>query len=218
MGSFDPIKINQTVELELPNDTLKQYRSKVYGLSDDRIIVAVPVKGGSRVAMGQGSKVKLIYTDSTAVYVFFTTVLSQDNDNAEMVILGKPDNIKKIQRRNFVRLDIQLKLLFCRLDNSFESKSSSFEAVSVDISGGGMMFMCDEVLSFGDILDAQIFFGQNEKIRSVGRVVRVMENLPQTKMKYSVGFEFTMIEELERDKIIKFIFNRQRELRRKGLL
>lgn len=218
MGSFDPIKINQPIELELPNDALKQYRSRAKSLSEERMVVIVPVKGSSRVAMDHGQKVKVIYTDSSAVYVFFTTVVSLDNDDAETVTLGKPYDMRKIQRRNFVRLDTRVKVLFCRLDNRFERKGSPGEGVSVDISGGGMMFMCDEVLSSGDVLDAEVFLGQSEKVRAIGRVVRFTENPPKTKMKYSVGFEFTVIEESERDKIIRFIFNQQRELRRKGLL
>ncbi len=218
MGSFDPIKINQPIELELPGDALTQYRSKVQSLSEDRMVVAVPVKGASRVALEHGQKVKVIYTDSTAVYVFFTTVVSQASENAETITLGRPYDIRKIQRRNFVRLDTRLKVLLCNLDNSFERKGTPFEALSVDISGGGVMFMCDEVLSPGDILDADIFLSQSERVRAIGRVVRFTENPPKTKLKYSVGFEFTVIEESERDKIIRFIFNQQRELRRKGLL
>ncbi len=218
MGAFEPLKENQPVEIELPGSELSIYRSRVEHVGDDRLVVASPMKGGAIIPVRPGTVVKVIYTDNVAVYTFSAEVLSQNLSNPSILLLNKPIDSKRIQRRNFVRLDTRLTVNLTRLDDKFIPSGETFSATTVDISGGGMMFEGNTLLQMGDVLEAVICLNEHETVRAIGRIVRIMENPPKSRNRYSVGFEFIIIEETERDKIIRFIFNRQRELRRKGLL
>ncbi len=218
MGAFDPLKVNQPLEIELPNDGKNCYRSRVEALTVDRITVASPLKASSIVPISPGTIVKLTYTDNVAIYTFTTEVISQNSKDPPTVTLGPPSDVKRIQRRNFVRLDERLAVTLHKLDDNYAPSGEIFAGMTVDLSGGGTMFGSNTILQMGDTLEAIVYLGENESIRAVGRVVRFVENPAKAKDKYSVGMEFTVIEETERDKIIRFIFNRQRELRRKGLL
>ncbi|PKM80861.1 MAG: hypothetical protein CVU89_12015 [Firmicutes bacterium HGW-Firmicutes-14] len=218
MGSFDPLKVNQPIELELPGDELHRYRSKVEELTGDRVVVMSPMKGGCVITLKPGTQIKIIYRDNIAVYTYLSRVITQNNDHVSTVTLAQPTEIRRIQRRNFVRLDTRLKVKLVKLDAKFNPKSEEFSATTVDISGGGLMFNCSVRLEPGEVLQASLCLNPNETVRAIGRVVRSLENPPGVRETYSVGFEFTVIDEIERDKIIRFIFNQQRELRRKGLL
>jgi len=217
MGSFDPLKENQPVEIELPGDE-HRYRSRVEGLLGEKLMVASPLKSGAVIPLAPGSDLKVIYTDNVAVYTYVTRVISQNKRGVSITTLETPSEIHRIQRRNFVRLDTKLKVLLKKLDDKFIPAGEAIPATTIDISGGGLMFTCNTVLQMGEILEAELILSQQENVRSLGRVVRFADNPSGARDKYSVGFEYTLIEESERDKIIRFIFMQQRELRRKGLL
>lgn len=218
MGVFDPLKVNQPVEVELPEYDKNCYRSRVEGIHGHTITLAAPLKGGQIVSLSPGTAVKVIYTDQMAIYTFISNVISQDSLTPPTVTLGEPYDKKRIQRRNFVRLEANLTVVFSKVDENLELVGEVSWGNTVDISGGGVMFVCSTVLKCDDLIQATVHFSDNDSVRALGKVVRFVENPSSTKFKYSVGLEFTIIEELERDKIIKFIFNRQRELRKKGLL
>lgn len=88
---------------------------------------------------------------------------------------------------------------------------------TTDLSGGGLMFRCNTVMKLGEQIEITVFLGE-ETVKAVGKVVRFVQMPAHTKYKYSVGLEFTEINEKERDKIIKYIFKKQLEFRKKGLL
>lgn len=218
MGLFDPLRVNQPVELELPEYDKDCYRSRVEGIFGNKITLAAPLKGGQVVSLSPGTAVKVIYKDEMAIYTFISHVISQECLNPPTVTLGEPYDKQRIQRRNFVRLDANLTIVFSKVDENLEPVGEVCWGNTVDISGGGVMFACSAVLKCGDVLYTTVHFSDNDSVKALGKVVRFVENPSTAKFKYSVGLEFTIIEELERDKIIKFIFNRQRELRKKGLL
>jgi c-di-GMP-binding flagellar brake protein YcgR len=218
MGLFDPIRVNRPVDIELPGKELERYSSNVVAISENNLVITLPVKNKDHILLKSGIIIKVIFSDNIAIYTFTAEVVSQNSTTPVTVNLGKPIETRRIQRRNFVRLDTRLKVTLEKLDEKCNSTNNSFSATTVDISGGGMMFSCSEKLELGDFLESMIFFDADEKVSAIGRVVRVISNQPQAREKYSVGFEFAVIDEAERDKIIKYIFTSQRELLRKGLI
>jgi len=176
------------------------------------------MKGSVIVPLLPGDTIKIIYTDNMAVYTFVSRVIQQNSEDMGTVVLGAPLEVKRIQRRNFVRLDCRLKVVLQKLNDKLAPDGEAFTAGTVDVSGGGMMFECDVLLNAGDVLQATLHLNDKDTVRGIGRVIRFARNSSKNRYGFSAGFEFTLIEETERDKIIRFIFNQQRDLRRKGLL
>lgn len=218
MGLYDPLKVNQPVEIELPEISKASYRSRVEGILINKITLAAPLKQGQIVSLSPGTPVKVIYSDQMAIYSFVSQVISLNRQTPPTVTLGEPYDFQRTQRRNFVRLDAILSITITQVDEDYKPVGETFSGTTVDLSGGGAMFVCNTKLKFGDSLDTMIYLSDNDSVKAVSKVTRFVENLPNAKQKYSVGLEFTVIEESERDKIIKFIFNKQREMRKKGLL
>lgn len=218
MAVFDPLRINHPIEIEIPIDQVNHYRSRVKEILGDRLVATSPMRGRGPVRLNSGTLVKFTYTDSNAVYKFSAEIIAQNFDKPATIILGKPINMKRIQRRNFVRLDTKLKMISNKVDDRFKPLDEVIQATTMDISGGGIMFGCGTFLQIGQTLEATVFLNEISTVVAIGRVVRVVENSATSKDRYSIGLEFTLIQEPERDKIIRFIFNQQRELRTKGLL
>lgn len=210
---LDPLKVNRPIDIITGGNRSNTYRCKIKTLSGERMVALLPAEINDSADLIPGTKVRVSYVDNTAVYSFYSEIIVVGNGT---VTLGKPANLTRIQRRNFVRLDIKLKVISNKIDE--ENDNESFAATTIDISGGGILFSCNTELSVGQTLEATVFLSDNQTVTANGRVVRVIENSASSKYRFSVGFEFTSIKETERDKIIKFIFNQQRVLRNKGLL
>lgn len=88
------------------------------------------------------------------------------------------------------------------------------EARDVNISGGGMKFTCKDSFKSGEVLLLKTFLPTYAHvIRLKCEVVRVM---PSAKGGFDVAVKFLDMDEATRDKIIRYIFARQRKLLRTG--
>lgn len=214
---YDTLKPNQLIDITTLGDTPAHFRSLVKVVSGDRIFVELCDNEANPADLIPGMAVRITYADSDATYSSSSEVLSINNGIPVLFTLGKLQDLKRIQRRDFVRMDVKLKVLCSLLDDSM-TPIETFNATTLDISGGGIRFGCNVLLSIGQILEAKVSLEDSQSVTGVGEVVRVLENSAAAKFRYTVGLRFTAIKESDRDKIIKFIFNQQRKLRNKGLL
>jgi c-di-GMP-binding flagellar brake protein YcgR len=91
-----------------------------------------------------------------------------------------------------------------------------YEGQTLNISGGGMLLTTSIKLEAGDNIPLQVYLSSREHITATGRVERV--EFLGTKGLCLAGIVFDLIHEINRDKIVAFVFQREIELRRKGLL
>lgn len=214
---FKPLKLDQFIDITTSGIKSNKYACKVKDIMGERIFVLVPDEFIESNDVIPGTKVKVSFSDNAAVYTFYSEIIVLKPGKPYVLVLGRPINMNRIQRRNFVRLSTRLTVFSSKLDKD-NQVLESFSATTTDISGGGILFGCDHPLNIGDMLETFIYIGDNQTVVAVGRVVRAVEQSAASKYRYVVGLEFENIRENERDKIIKYIFNQQRELRTKGLL
>ncbi len=83
------------------------------------------------------------------------------------------------------------------------------EAKEVTISGGGMSFKCADRFAKGDILKIRVFLpGRGRLLKLKSEVVRCSTEEDGS---YLVAVKFMDLEEKDRDKLIGYVFARQRE-------
>ena len=122
--------------------------------------------------------------------------------------LSKPYNISKIQRRNYVRVDM-VEYAFYKLQND-NGEEVWKKGIILDLSGGGMKIKIEEKLSLRDRVTVNIFIAETEKVQIVGEVVRVEKS---NTGEYICGLKFKEISERTRDKIIQKVFEQMRKQR-----
>jgi c-di-GMP-binding flagellar brake protein YcgR len=86
----------------------------------------------------------------------------------------------------------------------------------VDISGGGLAFNSDIELDINDLVEVSMNLNSNA-INLIGKIVRADKNEEKLK-KFSYGVNFEKIAEIERNVIMRFIYEEQRKLAKKGLI
>lgn len=186
------------------------YKSNLQDVAENYLLIDIPVNNGIYLTMHENDEIEAeYYVDGGNYYKFNCRVLGKAREGKlNLYRLSKPYNIIKIQRRNFVRVDM-VEYAFYKLQNDNEEEAWK-KGIILDLSGGGMKIKTEEKLSLRDRVTVNIFIGENEKIQVVGEAVRVEKCKIN---EYICGLKFKEISERTRDKIIQKVFEQMRKQR-----
>lgn len=219
MNLTDFLKPSTRIQIYTPDRQHIPYLSLIEDVTDNTIVVDNPVEKGDIVPFQIGSKVTCSLQHENAILRFEAHVLDRKVRNSlTLLVLSKPDNINRVQRRQFFRLAASLNLHYRLLPDLQASSTAPFkDARTKDISGGGVRFAARGEMKRDDILDLLIEVPQRNKepalVPCVGRVVVVKGEGKEKEY----GIEFVLIDEPDREKIVKFVFEEQAKRRRKEM-
>ncbi|WP_176461604.1 flagellar brake protein [Anaeromicrobium sediminis] len=186
-------------------------------ISENCLLVGIPISKGTIRPISVKDEIKLIYTKKgTASYGFKVQVIDRGNKgNIPYLKVIKISDIEKVQRRDYYRLDMVLNVEM-HINNDRGEIIKVIEGLSKDISGGGIRVLCKEPIYKGTIIEL-IIKSEKEPIKVIAEVLRctLYEELYS---QYEVGLKYKDISVNNREKIVKFIFDTQRKMRKKGLI
>ena len=143
-------------------------------------------------------------------------------DNPEFIFKKTLHELPEIPEIDEVTLDVLYRLIYetnLKMDRILEllerqdgTAHASVRADCVNISGAGLKCITNRRFSIGDIVALRIFLpvASRTQIQVLGRVTSSEES--QATDDYHVVISFVDIPEGDRDTIIGYVFNRQREL------
>ena len=186
------------------------YKSNLQDVTESYILIDIPVNNGIYLTMNDNDEIEAEhYVDGGSYYKFNCRVLGRTREGKlNLYKLSKPYNISKIQRRNYVRVDM-VEYAFYKLQND-NGEEVWKKGIILDLSGGVMKIKIEEKLSLRDRVTVNIFIAENEKVQIVGEVVRVEKS---NTGEYICGLKFKEISERTRDKIIQKVFEQMRKQR-----
>jgi c-di-GMP-binding flagellar brake protein YcgR len=210
------LKVNQLIEFEIETDANERLflRSRIEEVVDQFLHVSAPMYRGAILPLRVGETIKVCmnYRDNT--YQFYTSVIGRKWNKIPLLVIKKPEQFIKIQRRCFLRLPVAVAVRY-RLAGE---KTEFYNGVTVDISGGGALLLTECPIEEGQILEMEIDLPDREPVFSRARVIRLLERKTREGQANKAALEFNDISEGKRDKIINFIFDKQREWIKKGIL
>jgi len=214
------LKVNDKIDIEVERGSYKgNYDSKVADIKEDYIAVLPPYVNGELVALRRNLNINIYYTGETAAFVFKSKIINRIKDPIPMLIVTKADEINRIQRREFFRIDVKLGVKYRRVDKNKKVISEDYKETSaIDISGGGIKIIFNivdkENIPADTLLEMRINIDEIKDIPVYGVVVTKYD-LPDG---IAAGVKFIDLSRCLRDNIVSWIFDYQRELRKKGLL
>lgn len=123
----------------------------------------------------------------------------------------------RIQRRGAVRVPIQMIVRASARDVRLVEASSVISGITENVSADGILVRLDRPLAPGDTLEfAMQCGGSAGTIQALGVVVRC-ENGGQKSRPWRIAFSFADIDTSTQDRLVRHLFERQRELRRHEL-
>ncbi len=215
MGEVD-LGVNQLIEVEIEyNEKKAIFASRVEGIKDTSILIAAPIRKGILLMPSNGLEIIIQFRQRDTLWGFKSQVLAKRLRPIPVWLIKKPLSFVKVaQKRNWVRLDISLPLNFEYLDRDDDKKYQGF---TVDISAGGLLLSSSYQCHAAERLKIELFLKEEKPVSLVARVVRAFDKDEKALHGYRVALEFEDISEIQRDRIFKFVFNKQRENIRKGL-
>lgn len=214
------IKINQLVHVDIEDNegNVHKYHSRVENLGEDEIALASPIRKRTPVYVPAGTVLSVCFWDKISIYSFQTVGRSSVDRGMPMLLVKYPYKVEKVQKREYVRVQANLSILLSYKDPEGEYKELWCQ--TRDISGGGIMLATTKPVSLTNGYQVRLAFQlEMNTIYLAGQVVRNdLEEDADGLEKSILGVKFTNVSEKDRQHIIKYVFNRQIELRRKGLL
>lgn len=191
------------------------------------ILISCPIFESKYVFIALGTPLRLtFYHESAGTLFTFTGNLlhKQNKDQILMLQIALTSPIQKLQRRNYYRFDCNLSAKYRVLENtnSTESLSSSDEtpeyhlAITKNISGNGASIVSEEEMVRGVTLEVVIQLHSAVSVKTKSTVMRVSEVTVAKGKKCEFGIYFNELTKKDQDEIIKYIFERQRELLKKS--
>ncbi|TCZ78835.1 PilZ domain-containing protein [Paenibacillus albiflavus] len=138
-------------------------------------------------------------------------------DNRFVLPIPTPEQIKKVQRRQFFRVPAILEMTLKKTLNLDEDEVEEYKVVTDDISAGGLSFHLFNLAPFhrGDMLTVEIDIeGAKKTTRCIfeAQVVNITK-MDAKRTRYAL--EFKIIREMYRQEIMSFCMKRQAEIRKK---
>ena len=233
----DVIRVGDKVDLVRTNASEEQeekkvYKSQVYDvMGEEKLKITMPQEKGKLLLLHLDSVYRLQFYAEKGLYECKGKVVDRyKTDNVYVVVMDIISALKKIQRREFYRLNCLLETKIHILGEEelkaedlqhilkmIESSQTVYEdGLIVDISGGGARMVTDCEVEEGSYVTVKFSTEMKTGLREyelLGRIVtrRTLEN---RKKRYELRVEFEQINNSVRESLIKYIFEEERKRRK----
>ncbi|MBP1988916.1 flagellar brake protein [Paenibacillus eucommiae] len=212
--------INQILHMQINSideeESKIEYKSRIADMSDEAIVMEIPLNEntGRLKKLYLGDELSAYYISQGGIKNYFnTSVIGFREDVIRLIMLKKPEPeaITQIQRRSFLRVPAELEIAV-----KF-SEQLQFVAVTEDVGGGGVSFICDGYipLNVNYVISCWVLVpfksGTIEHVPLKGEIVRV--KLLETGRQLAM-VRFVEITDRDRQKLIRYCFERQMDLRK----
>ncbi|HHY05622.1 MAG TPA: hypothetical protein GX532_01410 [Clostridia bacterium] len=214
------LKINQLIQIEVISKTGEsvRYASRIENIIENFLTLVAPMKERQPLVLTPGTPFNIWFWNKEAVYVFRTYLRENVEATVPRIIVTYPETIKRVQKREFVRVGLVMEVLLSYFNPLGEEEV--FYCKARDISGGGMMLVLNTYVPLRKGCKISVQFLLQQTLLNIPGVIVWNEwELDSAGIERNlIGVQFTDITEKDRKIIIKTVYQRQIELKRKGLL
>jgi c-di-GMP-binding flagellar brake protein YcgR len=181
-------------------------------VSEDLVSVSPPRMGGVELPLGVKQEFMLSYRVLGARCEVTCMVVQGPRPDANVYVLQMKGTPYRIQRRGDVRVPAALELVL-RRDPGDGEPPPPILATTIDVSLGGMQFVCDTQLLLGEKVSVIVDTGEFGAFDVVLEVVRCSRDIEAHA--WRVGSCVVEIEPEHRRRLSGYLLDRQRLLRRR---
>lgn len=218
------MKIGTLIHIEYEENQsseVRKYRCKIIEKNNQGLIIDYPINVNTNKTsfLPIGSTILVTYVSKDkAVYQFRSIILERVNMKIPALLIKLPEKkkIKRIQRREFVRVESAIDVAI----HSLTKKFVPFTTVTEDISGGGLSFIIPErdILTIGEYIQVFIVLPMNNIDSYYISVEAKVVFIKSLKSNINItSVKFTKITKIDQQLIIRYCFEKQRQARQKEL-
>lgn len=216
------INIGEVLILEPKySDKIEKYKCKLVEKVGDKLYIDYPInlETNRTVFLMEGTQVKATFiTSDGTVYLFESEVLTRVKTNIPMVVLSYPgkEHLVKIQRRQFVRVETAVDTAVHPTNGEFRP----FVTITEDISAGGAAIISEKMTKLKQDMQIKTWCAlpmQNGEIHYLQLNSKVIRVIDYNDSRSLISVQFIDISAIERQLLLRFCFDRQLALKKKGL-
>ncbi len=206
--------INVKLEVQkLESNDLDHYPSYVKDVTDSHIMIAKPTKGGIGLSLRKESKIELSVIKNDGIWLGRSVVTDIVYDKLGETWITMPEYMRKVQRREFMRLNYSLPIKISHPEEGDNVQVSKFE--TSNLSAGGLAVLSKEKFQKNDLVKV-CFNIEGQEIGTSAKFIHVQYDIKERK--YLTGLQFLEIDEKLADSLHKSICKIQIDMRRKGII
>ena len=209
-------KLFQNIKIlkENINGEIEEYASKVESIDkDDLFLIHTPIRKSELIIFPNGTEFAVTYLVEKKGMVKFDAEVIEKVREGNMIFtrIKRTGDIVENQRRQFFRIESNFDVSLKKQDSEEIEQTSS-----VDISAGGIKVYTDQKVELGDIIDTTFLLDGVKMYIETKVVKRVRKD--NSRNRWEISLEFLNLSEKEREHIIRFVFEKEREMIKKEFL
>lgn len=208
------------MQVEQVEKESRTYKCRIIDTKKGKVYIDYPIDEGAKHPdiFRVGTPLHIHFIENNSLFSFPSEIIGKAklNNIPTLILSFELNNLKQIQRREFVRVETLLDVSV----QSIENKFTPIMTVTHDISGGGLAILVgkDDNVNQGDLLDIMLILPLDNKleyIHIIGKAVRIQG---KKKEKDILSVKFDDIDLRDQQLIVQYCFTRQLEDRKKGYL
>jgi len=213
----DIFRPNQLIEIELgtgaQDEQSECFASRIEEVLPQSLVVAAPIKHGALLHVAAGEIITLRLHFDGIPYSALCRVQSRSNQGLPLLKITRPENISRVQQRSWVRIEVLLPLEYRMAGYPIDY----YQTTTADLSGGGCLMVANHPIDLDTLLDLRLTISESFILECQGRVTR-SQQVENSKKRHKIGIRFENLNDATIDRIVAFIFQKQRESLKKGNL
>jgi c-di-GMP-binding flagellar brake protein YcgR len=218
-----------------------EFLTRLEDIRQNSFILEMPIRQSGNARLSKGDVVEVSYNSKNAAYTFKASIKDLFEGESNSIEVEKLTETSRVQRRQFVRLDISGDLDFRVLESpegNQGSISQKFRGSLLNISAGGVLFETETRIEADSLLILDFTLKGHYQLNNILAVVKRVE--ASGDRIFIIGSEFISSENRARyglqtladflpsgtgtfdeniqKLIVQFIYKQQVELRKKGML
>lgn len=217
------IHIGDILTLELKSSTdQEKFKCRLVDRNEDKLYIDYPInlKTNRTAFLIDGTKISVTFVghDGSSIYSFDSVILGRLKRNIPMLLISYPgdDQLNKIQRRQYVRIDAAIDIAIHPLEYEF----SPLATITMEISAGGATVLVPAETALKPEMTVVAWLvlilqnGEYHYLKLESRIVRLL-SFNETRKKASL--QFIDATSGEKQLLLRLCFERQLENKKKGL-
>ncbi|HWQ78964.1 MAG TPA: flagellar brake protein [Anaerovoracaceae bacterium] len=180
-------------------------------VDEDLLLVHAPISAGCAVKLPLDEEYGFLFFALDGLYRAKGTVLGHYIQNEALLTEIEVDEYERVRQRSFFRIDVAVELTFSRVADSEEAGDMpDYKGMVKNISGSGMSFESGVWLETAEYILCWFTLNCNF-IMIKGKVLDYRSGMNE-EGNYEYRVEFADIDNITQDKVIQYIFEKQREM------
>ncbi|HOO56527.1 MAG TPA: hypothetical protein PLN69_06875 [bacterium] len=220
MSQWDEIHIKQRVEMSI--SVLNQdfnFGSMIVRKNDNAIYFPMPSSQHSSKALRKGSPIEIIVHADNKDVTFTGEITTIHPGTPPTVQVNRPseDQLRVTSKDSSYGLKDKVPLTYRILRDPVTPISDIKKGETVSISQNDVVISTIGNLTPDNFIEINYTLPGDQQVALVGKVKDVREVKSGAQVSYESHINYEIIRDNERDKIVKYIFDKQRMLRKRGL-